>query len=433
MDFSFLKALRASVRLTLATLKRDSKRLHRATEDVFGHTYSLSTCQEAYARARGFRNWREAETILKRGGRDPSTPFWKIDSRTDFHETVFSSIVTAELEMTENGPVCFFGKQSDAIVPALCLWSESLSLAEVPGLVLVDTEAAALQDTSLWEAVIAMGLTATFDEFRFIDARSDNIPLAFSTKAADWVRSLLFALPEEARAELENSGFSVLLQSAIEAVAAKRGEEDGQVFADTVESVLQSLCQKSPQFPTYLFKAADDDTLVESLKGDFHAYIERQRPDAVAQLADLGRRVGKKGMRLGRHLAQESARRPTVVLYNAKQATSVVLASVVHSLYYWRYVDAELRHNDIYTRPVLFYSDVVDPQVPQFIQHSGASHTCIVNGPARTEAQAWPESQAARSRFVCVDSGSFVYAGRRTVFKSMVAPVVAESTCALAI
>lgn len=432
MDLSFLKALRASVRLTFATLKRDSKRLHRATEDVFGRTYSLSTCQEAYARARGFRNWREAETILKRGGRDSSTPFWKIDSRTDAHETVFSSIVTAELEMTENGPVCFFGAQRDAIVPALCLWAESLSLAEVPGLLLVDTEAAALQDTSLWHAVIAMGLTGTFDEFRFIDARNDNIPLAFSTTAADWVRSLLFALPDEARAELTDSGFSALLERAIAASAAKRGEDDDQVFADTVESVLQSLCQKSPVFPTYLFKATDD-TEVDSLRGDFDAYIERQHPDAVAQLADLGRLVGKKGMRLGRHLAQESVRRPTVVLYNAKQAASVVLASIVHSLYYWRYAGMELRYNDIYTRPVLFYSDTADPQVPQFIQQSGASHTCIVNGPARTYAQAWLESQAARSRFVYVDSGSFVYAGRRTAFKSEASPVVAESTNALAV
>jgi len=432
MDLSFLKALRASVRLTLASLKRDSKRLHRATEDVFGRTYSLSTCQEAYARARGFRNWREAETILKRGGRDSSTPFWKIDSRTDAHETVFASIVTAELEMTENGPVCFFGAQSDAIVPALCLWAESLSLAEVPGLLLVDTEAAALQDTSLWHAVIEMGLTGTFDEFRFIDARNDNLPLAFSTTAADWVRSLLFALPEEVRAELGDSGFSALLERCIAAAAAKRSEDDVQVFADTVESVLQSLCQKSPVFPTYLFKPTGD-TEVDSLRGDFDAYLERHRPDAVAQLADLGRLVGKKGMRLGRHLAQESVRRPTVVLYNAKQAASVVLASIVHSLYYWRYVGMELRYNDIYTRPVLFYSDTADPQVPQFIQQSGASFTCIVNGPARTYAQAWPESQAARSRFVYVDSGSFVYAGRRIAFKSELAPVVVEPSKALAV
>src|SRR5450830_188221 len=111
-----------------------------------------------------------------------------------------------------------------------------------------------------------MGLTGTFDEFRIIDARNDNIPLAFSTTAADWVRSLLFALPDEARAELGDSGFSALLERAIAAAAAKRGEDDDQVFADTVESVLQSLCQKSPVFPTYLFKATDD-TEVDSLRG----------------------------------------------------------------------------------------------------------------------------------------------------------------------
>jgi hypothetical protein len=54
MDFSFLRALRASVRLTLGTLQKDAKRLQRATGDVFGRDFPLSACQEAYARARGF-------------------------------------------------------------------------------------------------------------------------------------------------------------------------------------------------------------------------------------------------------------------------------------------------------------------------------------------------------------------------------------------
>lgn len=415
MDFSLLRALRASVRLTLTTLKRDSKRLQRTSEDVFGTRYTLSICQEAYARARGFRNWHEAETILKRGGRNPDTHFWKIVSRNDLHEAVFSSIVTADLEMSENGPVCFFGPQEDAALPALCLWIEALSMAEVPGVLLVDTTAPALQDTTVWKSVVALNLESLFDEFRYIDARSDNIPLAFSTTSKDWCRSLLLALPESTCAALQSCGFAHLLETAIDAVGRDATDDNCQVFGDTVRQVSLALCSADPGLPPSLH-ATIEESSHPSLHYDFKSYVAHQRPAEVAQLTELCRALFNKQFGLGRHLSQETLKRPSIVLFDSNDPASVVLASVVHSQYYWRFVGPELRYRGINTRPVLFVSDTAVPQVPHFIRNSGASHTCVVNGAAREGADHWPESESARASFVFVEGDSFIYSGRRARF-----------------
>lgn len=416
MDFSLLRALRASVRLTLTTLKRDSKRLQRTSEEVFGTRYALSICQEAYARARGFRNWHEAETILKRGGRNPDTPFWKIDSRNDLHEAVFSSIVTADLEMSENGPVCFFGPQENAVLPALCLWTEALSMAEVPGVLLVDTTAPALQDSMMWKSVVALNLESLFDEFRYIDARADNIPLAFSTTSRDWCRSLLLALPESTYEALQSCGFAHLLETAIDAAGRGATGENRQVFGDTVRQVSRALCSADPGLPPPLLHATIEESANPSLHYDFKSYMAHQRPAEVAQLAELCRALFNKQFGLGRHLAQETLKRPSIVLFDSNDPASVVLASIVHSQYYWRFVGHELRYRGINTRPVLFVSDTAVPQVPHFIRNSGASHTCVVNGVAREAADHWLESESARASFVFVEGDSFIYSGRRTRF-----------------
>jgi len=416
MDFSFLRALRASVRLTLNNLKRDAKRLQRVSADVFGTSIPLSVCQEAYARARGFRSWHEAETILKRGGRDPGASPWKIENRNDVHQAVFSALVTADLELGENGPVCFFGAQADAALPAVCLWVESLSMADVSGIVLVDTKALSLQDTPLWTAVTRLGLEYLFDECRYIDARGANLDVAISTSPANWARSLLLAVPKATRETLEQDGFSHLLEKTLTAVADRRGRSDDfHVFADTVDLVVSSLCASMP-YPPAPVRGVDGDFDDVGLSMDLQAYLERRKGQENLAVYALNSALEEKNIRLGYHLADESKHRPTIVLYDQDQPASLVLASVIHSLYYWRYVGHELRFRDIHTRPVLYLSDAAVPEVPAFIQESGSSYTCIVNGPKRADDTAWPECRGAHARFAQVEQGGFVYGGRRVRF-----------------
>ena len=123
----------------------------------------LSTETEPGGRLDGFWKWLAASPLLS-WRRQRQAPFWKIDHRNPAYEAALSSLMVARLELGDTGPICFQGRQSDAIVPALCLWAESASLGEVPGLVLVDTNASAVQDTVLWSGVVKLGVETLFHE-----------------------------------------------------------------------------------------------------------------------------------------------------------------------------------------------------------------------------------------------------------------------------
>ena len=362
--------------------------------------------------------WLAARPLLSWRRRDRRAPFWKIDNRNPAYKAALSSLVTARLELCDMGPICFQGRQRDAVIPALCLWAESASLGEVPGLVLLDTKASAVQDTGLWSGAVKLGLDALLHECRHVDARSENIAIALSTRAKDWGVSLLSALPPKVHERLERSGFAHLLEKTIDALAALRnnGESD-RVFGRAVEQALFFLCMPEPMLPPQLRNGNgqdDDDDL--SLRMDYKSYMDRQCPADVGQLGKLRAQLARKSIDLGPIFAQESQGRPAIVLFDSAQPASLVLASVIHSLYYWRYVGWELRDRGIHTCPVLYFSDAVDMPVARFIVQSSAGDTCIVNGPAPMAEDQWPTNECDRAHLVHVEDDSFVYAGRRLQF-----------------
>lgn len=364
----------------------------------------------------GLWKWLAARPLLSWRRRDRRAPFWKIANRNPAYEAALSSLVTARLDLWDTGPICFQGRQRDAVVPALCLWAESASLGEVPGLVLVDTKASALQDTGLWSGAFKLGLDALLHECRHVDVRSENIAMALSTRAKDWGLSLLSALPRAVHERLERSGFAHLLEKTIDAMAALRnnGEAD-RVFGRAVEQALFFLCMPEPVLPPQLCNGYGQGDDV-SLRMDYESYMGRQCPADVGQLAKLRAQLARKSIDHGPIFAQESQRRPAIVLFDSAQPASLVLASVIHSLYYWRYVGWELRDRGIHTRPVLYFSDAVDVPVARFIVESFAANTCIVNGPAPTAEDQWPNNKRDRAHLVQVEGESFVYAGRRLQF-----------------
>lgn len=417
MDFSFLRALTASVRLTLATSKKDVKRLQKATPELFGREFPLSVCQEAYARARGFRHWHELEQVAQRLSRDREMPFWSITSRNDFHESVLSAIVQSELEMTENGPVVFLGNSADSVVPALCLWAEEISAARVPGVILIDSHAMSVQDTALWEVVDRFGLATMFSDFRIIDTREASIPLAISTTAFSWTRALSGALSVDEAKRVEESGMRHLIERMLEDMATVRGAEDSRhadVFMDSIETVMACLCASHPIIPGQLHDLPQDAR--DRLANDFGKYIADRPQREMKLLSELVSRMSGKGLRLGRVLSSETPHRPSIVLFDSDQPETVVLAAAIHSLYYWRYVGFELRHRGISTRPVLYYSDRADLDIPRFLLDSSAGHTCLASGLTKEDIGAWSEyrtSRTRRTRLVHVERGSFVFCGRR--------------------
>lgn len=345
-----------------------------------------------------------------------ASSFWKIDQRNDLHQSVFAGLLTAELRLSENGPVCFFGKQRDAVLPALCLWIETASFTDLPGLILVDSKAEALQDTAVWDGVQRLGLAQLFDAFLHIDVRSENVPLAFSARARDWTAALLDALPPASRDRLHNSGFAHLLQATIESMPGQNGEApDGQVWPNTVERALHSLCLPQTDLPGCL-KDAHGKIESTSLRLDLESYLDRQCAQDVALLRNLGRELAARAIRLGPILQQATRRRPAVVLYDADDAASLVLAHIVHAMYHWRCEGGQLRDRNDDTSPVLYFSDRDERRLPPFIAYGTGSHTCIVDGSHELDDATWRAARAAHAFQVSVLETSFVYSGRRVRF-----------------
>jgi hypothetical protein len=341
---------------------------------------------------------------------------WGNDKPTPAYQIAKASLSMSGLEPWDTGPVCFQGRQRDAIVPALCLWAESGSLSTVPGLMLVDTKASALQDTVLWSGAVKLGLEAPLQTCRYVDLRSENIALALCTTAKDWVNSLLYALPITVHERLQRSGFAHLLEVTIEAIAAPSGTgEKYGILVRAVEQALLFLCKSEPMLPPQLHGNSENDQDV-ALRMDFESYLDRQCPADVSQLAELRRQLDRKHFDLGLILAHESQHRPAIVLFDSSQPASLVLAGVIHSLYYWRYVGWELRNQGIHTRPILYFSDAVNVPVARFVVESFAANTCIVNGPAPMSEDEWPNNKPHRVQLVEVNGNSFVHAGRRVQY-----------------
>ena len=363
-------------------------------------------------RLEGLWKWLTARPLLSSLRRDRRVPFWKIAHRNPAYKAALSALVTARLGLSDMGPICFQGRQRDCVVPALCLWAESASLDEVPGLVLVDTKASALQDTVLWSGAVELGLDALLHECRHLDVRGENLAVALSTTAKDWGLGLLSALPRAVHDRLERSGFAHLLEQTIGAMSASHnhGQAD-RIFGRAVAQALLFLCMPEPVLPPQLCRNGPGENV--SLRMDYESYMDRQCPADVGQLAELRARLASKSIDHGPIFAQESQRRPAIVLFDSTQPASLVLASVIHSLYYWRYVGWELRERGIHTRPVLYFSDAADTPVARFIVESSAANTCIVNGPAPTAEDQWPNDNRERVHLVQVEGDSFVYAGRR--------------------
>ena len=242
--------------------------------------------------------------------------------------------------------------------------------------------------------------------------------MALSTSAKNWGISLLSALPLAVHERLERSGFAHLLETTINARAELRSDGDAyRVFGRAVEDALFFLCMSEPVLPPQLRKGNQQDDDV-SLRMDYESYMDKQCPEDVGQLKELRAQLARKSIDQGLIVAQESQHCPAIVLFDSEQPGSLVLASVIHSLYYWRYVGWELRAKGIHTRPVLYFSDAVDIPVARFIVQSFGANTCIVNGPAPAAKDQWPNYNSDRAHLVQVEADSFVYAGRRVQFKS---------------
>ena len=413
MPFSFVRAFAASRRFNISTIKKEAKRLQKASAEVFGQVYSLNICQEAIARAHGLRNWQDIINFEKRIGRDKSLPFWHIDSRNDFHERLLKSLLLAEVETNET----FIGKREHAIAPALCLWSEEISYARVPGVILVDTKAQSVQDTMLWEQVKNLNLDDLFLQFRSIDTRVGCLPVSIRTQALDWTRSLGCALPEDICKHLEDTGIWHVMRESMKCDARTEGDDSElrTVYFDAVEKAFRLVSATKPYVPVALGDV--EGPYLDSLRHSVDKYLVHRPMEAIEVLGKLIRSLAEKQFNLRTVFWIESAQRPTIVVFDSDKPETVALASVIHSLYYSRYVGCHLRHAGIITRPVLYFGDQSGKPLPQFLRDPFAARTILVAGYDMVQVDALSSYEKRTTTLVHTDEFSLVADGKRVSIK----------------
>lgn len=186
MSLSLIRGLTASVISNVSSLKRQSKRLHKYSNEVFGQSFTLEQCQEAIAKANGFYKWSDVTDLAGKFSSDKSSPFWTIKTRNDVHESVLAALVRVNMDINAEHPVVITGDKESALI-GTCLWLEAISLRKLPGLILVETDNLTVEDTEIGKAFMSLGKDEEFSRFRVIDARQKNLAVSISTTVRDWV------------------------------------------------------------------------------------------------------------------------------------------------------------------------------------------------------------------------------------------------------
>ncbi|WP_440778816.1 hypothetical protein [Pseudomonas syringae] len=357
MASSIFRSLTASILRNVSTLKRDAKRLQRKSTQVFGVEYPLGVCQQALAVSRGFISFADLQEASLRLGQDRRAPFWTIHGRTDSHQTMLEAIYQLEMDFTESGPIVFSGDQTVSAKPAAALFFERMSWIAKPGLILVETEASAFQDTALYTAVNDLGLNEILNGFRVLDLREKNLPVALSTSAACWARAVSSVLDEIEREVLSNAGWQSRLEQA--------GDEYGRP---------QIYNERNAFNPISFFSFREEASRLQPLKTLLGWRYETQEEAADAAQASLSSIMTKlSSMKFSEGIScwHESLVRPYLVLFSRNNQASEILAGVVQSYFCTRPSRDE-------KPPILYFSDSLIPYLPKMITFGG--HTAIVNG-----------------------------------------------------
>jgi hypothetical protein len=402
MAFSLLRSLLAVSRLNIITIKRQAKRLKNATPDVFGQTFPLSVCQEAMARANGFQHWHEAQQVLSRVGADRNSPWWTIKSRNDTHQATLCALVTLELELLRDGALVMLGQAANGALPALGLLLEEMSFSKKPGLILVETDHPAMQDTSLWPAVLELGQEDLLADFRSVDLREPRLPVAIDAEPENWLRALAGVLPDPKREEWLGTGEASILKDLIGHYAELRRMEVCDLYP--VKQAMAVIMNPKMLVGSVVSRMTGDART--SMKMDCERYLADSPSPCAQNVMKAVEQLDGRYHRTGPILHHESKRRPVIALFSRDDPASVILAGAVHSMFYWRWPSDE-------TCPILYFADKTVDGPPAFLR-GAASRALIVPGTPDRSWSWWHEAGWHSSMFASIGTDrTITAAGRR--------------------
>ena len=405
MEWSFLKALSATVRGQVSSLKSQSKRLHAASANIFGQTFPIDTCKEAVAVANGYRNWREVSNLAMVTGQDRSTPTWKIQYRSELHEAMLKAFVETDLHVSDLRPVVLLGSNGTTAKPAVCLWAEQISAMRAPGVVVIDTMCRTFQSTEIGMAARVLGLGDLFQRFRVIDAREPSIPSAITATTRQWLAALQSGLSQDELERLTESRVLVHFELLLDMFGAKRvqsGREDFDFYA--VDQALKAL-----RVPSMIKAHMDSQEMREGPGREYLAdnFLNDSKFFDHAVVEKLSQMIEQTAQRISSHgvvLSLEALHRPTIVLCDARDPISMVVATLVSSMYCNRHPD----HWGML--PVLYWGAAGSEQLPALLG-SGANAIIAVEG-CDARAALWSGKVTREPVFVTAEEDGIVVSGK---------------------
>lgn len=420
MEFSFLRALAASVRNQVSSLKSQSKRLQAASLRVFGTDYSLEICREAVAVANGHRNWSEVLKLSSFTGQDRSQPAWHIRNRNELHESCLKALYETDSETSACRSTVVLGSVEDASIPALVLWAEQISWSKIPGVIVIDTKESTYQKTPIGKAAKALGLADTFQDFRVIDARSPSVALSMTGSVNDWIESLTSGLTEEDRLTLRSGKALVRLERVMHLLVSTGGYTDKKnppVSSDVLVKAMQML-QNPYLIESYL------DSVTESDRSSFWfeaLRINVEHPDTafafpqneINQLSELVKEVAHVATGAGVCLRHETRHRPAIVLCDTSQPVSMCVATFIRDMYLNRHTEDEWRSTrgrPISMGPSLFCSTQNIDFVPHVVRIH--EHSIVVTGESDIRAPAWESPYTRSALFIEAQKNGIVVSGK---------------------
>jgi hypothetical protein len=385
--------------LNLTAIKRQAKRLQKASAEIFGQEFPLSTCQQAVARSHGFQHWHEAERVLSRIGADRTNIWWTLDHRSDRHQEYLEAIVTLEIELSLDKPVAFFGQAEHAAVPALRLFMEEMSYRQMPGLILVETDQLAVQDTALWPAVTMLGHEAWFKNFRCLDLRERTLPVAITASPEEWFEAAISLLSYD---EHQNwvSGDEAFVVKELFRGHARQSDTFRTDFYPARQVCYAMLHPDTIKY-SHLARQKEGERECDLVVVAERSMAKRGPSKTVQKLAALIEPAFERNFGTGVSLVPESKRRPVVALFSREDSPSFLLANRLAVLF-----------QSGTKRPVLYCADKPCDAPPTSLTAFPIS-TIFVPGEGGEKWAEWSRAGLSKTLTVHVGERDIVAAGRR--------------------
>ncbi|WP_395826444.1 hypothetical protein [Elstera sp.] len=336
--------------------------------------------------------------MLQLTGADRDTPIWAIDHRSPLHVAIDAALMQGEIPHDPHANTLLYGIADTALNVAMTAWVEEMNQRSLPGLLLIDTEARSLEESSVWGSVDALGLVELMNGFRCLDTRLNHLPGRIYANAVVWRQAINSVTFDDAN--FRQSGTMAVIEQAIREraflginselapVSSSGFLEACSLAADPgvlVENLLDEIERKAPDRHVFRDYARKYLGLVSG----------RESPDrcpkgsplelpARLQRAIDGLRRRQFADRINLH--KEGQYRPMIVLFSRNDPTSVLLAGALHGTFAAFSPNAEEAFRRGLPRPIVYVNEQAADFSPYFLCFDG--FTYIVE----TQASSYPSA-----------------------------------------